>query len=330
MMKQDLQSHQQSILVGVGGWAYLPIKKGNKLQVCSKLYDFVEVNSTFYSLPEVERVKKWKKTVPETFEFTLRANRELTHVGQLKPTTKNFKIFEQMLEIAKELDAKIIHLQFPPSLVVSKPIVKDWQDFFRSVQSKAGGRSELRFALELRSSNAKNCDDLAKLIQEYDLIPTTDASKDLHVKASSDSKIVYTRVFGLGDHTKWSFDSHELKTLGEKVEGVKARRRYVTFHNLTMYEDASRMRTIIRTGKDQERPRNAPLGLSSLKQVIAASRPKYPVTKQKLIDDFRWKTFDRDPGERVHIVDVLQKLDDRSYRSVEDVIGSLERLNSAS
>lgn len=312
------------IQVGVGGWAYLPIKMGNKLQVCSKLYDFVEINSTFYRLPEIERVKKWKKTVPETFEFTVRANRELTHVGYLRPNVKNFKIFEQMLEIAKELDAKIIHFQFPPSLIVTKAMVNDLRDFFKSAQSNSLSRSGLRFALEARSQNAKDSEDLAKLIQEYDIIPCTDASRDVPINASADSKIVYTRVFGLGDHTRWSFDSQELKNLGDKVEEVKARRRYVTFHNLTMYEDASRMRTVIRTGKDQKQPPNAPLGLSSLKQVIASGRAEYPVTKQKLIDEFSWKTFDRESGERVHVDHVLRKLDDRSYRSIDDVIETLE------
>jgi uncharacterized protein YecE (DUF72 family) len=251
-LNNDLLATQ--LRVGVGGWAYLPVKFGNKLQICSKIYDFIEVNSTFYKLPELERVSKWRKSVPETFEFTMRANKELTHEGHLKPIAKNYKLFEQHLEIARDLKASIIHLQFPPSLAITKDIVSDWRDFLSSISINKAS-SKLKFALEARSQSASDSRDLARLIQDYDIIPTTDASRNDHVYASADSKIVYTRVFGLGEHTKWSFSSQELKELDSKLNSVKARRRYITFHNLTMYEDASRMKKVAKTGKTTNYPR---------------------------------------------------------------------------
>jgi uncharacterized protein YecE (DUF72 family) len=321
----DSQQTKPSLLVGVGGWAYLPIKVGNKLQICSQLYDFVEVNSTFYTLPEMDRVKKWKKTVPETFEFTLRANRELTHIGHLEPTSKNYKIFEKHLDIAKELEASILHFQFPPSLTVTKELVKSWREFFRTVSKADSSTRGLKFALESRNPNAKDSEDLAKLIQDYDIIPTTDASRDSSVFASVNSKIVYTRVFGQGEHTKWTFDSKELTDLETKLNYVKARKRYVTFHNLTMYEDASRMKTIVKTGKDQKQPPTAPTGLDSLSQVIATGRVKFPVTKQALIEEFDWKTYNRELGQKAHVGEVLGKLEDRTYNSIEEVMESLEK-----
>lgn len=310
-------------MVGVGGWAYLPIKRGNKLEVCSKLYDFVEVNSTFYTLPELERVKKWKKTVPTNFEFTLRANRELTHAGHLKPTQKNFKIFEKMRELAKELASPIIHFQFPPSLTVTEEVVADWDAFFSSIYSDRLG---LNFAIETRSQRSDESPELARLIQDYNIIPCADASKDQELRASIDSQILYTRVFGPGDHTKWSFDTNELQTLADKVTEVKARKRYVTFHNLTMYEDASRMKTVASKGKDQKQPPNAPLGFESLKRVIASGRMKYPVNKQKLIDEFGWKTFDLEQEKKEHVSDELNKLEaDKSFDSLDDLLDSLMR-----
>jgi uncharacterized protein YecE (DUF72 family) len=314
----------QSLLVGVGGWAYLPIKLGNKLSICSKLYDFVEVNSTFYKLPELERVRKWRKTVPDSFEFTLRANRELTHVNHLKPTEKNYKLFEQHLEIAKELNSSIIHFQFPPSLTITKDLVSDWRNFFSSI-SKNSANTRLKFALESRSQSAKDSEDLARLIQDYDIIPTTDASRGNSLFASTDSKIVYTRVFGQGEHTKWTFSSQELKDLENKLNTVKAKKRYITFHNLTMYEDASRMRTMVKTGKDLEQSPNAPTGLASLKQVIAKGNMTYPVSKQTLIEEFDWKTYNPNRKERARVGEVLRRLEDRPYNSIEDVIQTLEK-----
>lgn len=319
-----------NLLVGVGGWAYLPIKKGNKLEICSKLYDFVEVNSTFYSLPEIERVKKWRETVPESFEFTLRANRELTHVGKLKPTEKNFKIFEKMLAVSNELNTKIIHFQFPPSLGITREVLNDWRDFFGSVLSeRQARRGELSFAIEIRNEQGRNSKDVSDLFLQYDIIPTVDASKVPDLSTSAKSGILYTRVFGLGEHTRWSFDTHELKDLESKVSDVKARKRYVTFHNLTMYEDASRMKTIAKSGIDQKQAPSAVMGLESLKRVIAAGRVKYPTTRQALIDEFGWRIFDIEPGKRIHVDNELQKLsDNRSFDSVEDVVSALEKKTS--
>jgi uncharacterized protein YecE (DUF72 family) len=313
----------QNLLIGVGGWAYLPIKKGNKLEVCSKIYDFVEVNSTFYSLPEIERVKKWKQTVPANFEFTLRANRELTHLGMLKPTAKNFKIYEKMLAVSNELDAKVIHFQFPPSLEVTNNVVKDWRDFFASVSSSRGSGNP-KFALEIRNEKGLNSPEVSELVEQYDIIPTEDASKDSKLETSPRTGILYTRVFGQGDHTKWSFDTQELKDLETKVTEVKARKRYVTFHNLTMYEDASRMKTIVKSGNDQKQALNSPMGLESLKRVIASGRVKYPTTRQALIEEYGWRVFDLEPQKRSHVEDELRKLDDnRSYESVEEVVSFL-------
>ncbi len=321
-----------NLLIGVGGWAYLPIKKGNKLEVCSRLYDFVEVNSTFYSLPELERVRKWKKTVPPNFEFTLRANRELTHVGMLKPIAKNFKIYEKMLAISNELDGKVIHFQFPPSFEITNKVTKDWREFFASISSSRQSptsKGNPKFALEIRNERGWNSPELSDLIEQYDIIPTRDASKEEgpnDLSTSPRSGILYTRVFGQGDHTKWSFDTQELKDLESKVSEAKARKRYVTFHNLTMYEDASRMRTILKSGNDQRLAPNAPVGLESLKRIIASGSSKYPTTRQALIEEFGWRVFDFEPSRRTHVEDELRNLDDnRSYNSVEDVMSSLSK-----
>ncbi len=312
------------INVGVGGWAYLPIKRGNKLGICSQLYDFVEVNSTFYNIPALDRVKTWRSTVKDDFEFTVKANRELTHVGNLQATKKNLRIFEVMSEICKILDSSILHFQFPPSFNPTDQVVSGMMDFFSSTQ-----RRGFRFAIETRNPSLSNSKAFQNLLGEFDIIPATDASRVDGIAVSPDSKILYTRVFGPGQHTKWSFDSQELKDLAKKVIDTPARKRYVTFHNLTMYEDASRLKTVIKQGNDQRASPLAPLGINSLKRVLASGRLLYPVTKQTLIEEFGWKTFHAEPDRKMHVEKALERLPDNSgrtrYQSVEEVIQTLEQ-----
>ena len=66
-------------LVGTGGWAYFKIPKVDSLEAYSKVFNFVEINSTFYQVPKIQRVKSWRKTVPMNFEFSVRCNGLITH-----------------------------------------------------------------------------------------------------------------------------------------------------------------------------------------------------------------------------------------------------------
>jgi len=230
-------------LIGVGGWAYLPIKHGNKLEVCSKLYDFVELNSTYYRMPTIQSVRRWRSQVPEDFEFTVRANKYLTHIGHLNPTEQNFELYDKMLEVSDALRAKILHFQFPSTFKVTDQVIANWQSFFSSSPTKK--REDLHLAFEIRNLASSGSRDVKSFLAENDFIPTSDASKE-KPEPSAYSKILYTRVFGPGNHTQLSFDSSELEKLNETIVRTFAHRRYVTFHSITMYEDASRMRGLVK------------------------------------------------------------------------------------
>jgi len=86
-------------LIGTGGWAYFQIPGVHPLVAYSKAFNFVEVNSTFYELPSLKEAEKWRKLVPPTFQFTVRANKAITHKCKLQPTQEAFETFEKMRQI---------------------------------------------------------------------------------------------------------------------------------------------------------------------------------------------------------------------------------------
>src|SRR5712692_6367647 len=123
-----------NISIGVGGWAYLPVRNLSRLELCAQIFDFVEVNSSFYKLPELEQAEKWRNSVPEHFEFTVRANRKLTHENHMEPVEENFLEFGKNVQICRALNARILHFQFPPSFIVTKQVVEGWREFFKSLK----------------------------------------------------------------------------------------------------------------------------------------------------------------------------------------------------
>jgi uncharacterized protein YecE (DUF72 family) len=48
-------------LIGTGGWAYFNAPDRSSLEAYSKVFNFVEVNCTFYEYPEIGRVEHWRK-----------------------------------------------------------------------------------------------------------------------------------------------------------------------------------------------------------------------------------------------------------------------------
>ena len=56
-------------LVGTGGWAYFKVPNKPFLKAYSELFNFVQVNYTFYEHPNAHPVERWRKTVPEKLHF---------------------------------------------------------------------------------------------------------------------------------------------------------------------------------------------------------------------------------------------------------------------
>ena len=286
--------------VGVGGWAYFPIKTGSRLALCAKIYDYVEVNSSFYKLPHESLAKKWRAVVPEEFQFSFRANRKLTHENHLQPNEDTFREYERNLTICKALRAFVLHFQFPPSFEVTSLVVQSWRSFFGSVKKEKG----LHLAMEVRNPKGDRS-GIQSFQEDYDIIPTSDASLE-EIGVSKDSRIQYSRIFGPGEHTKWSFSTRELEELKQKVSKVPGTRKYLTFHNITMYEDGARLKKMLSPGgKDLE-----PLlvGIDALKQAVIAERIHFPVLSHDLSAKLAWRTVGTVNGTQVHVDEIMKSL----------------------
>ncbi|HEX4602129.1 MAG TPA: DUF72 domain-containing protein [Gemmatimonadales bacterium] len=74
----------------------------------------VEVNYTFYRMPNEKAVTGWDQATPAGFTFVLKAPQRITHIARLKEVDDTLRYF---LEIARKLGAKLgpILFQLPPN-----------------------------------------------------------------------------------------------------------------------------------------------------------------------------------------------------------------------
>ncbi|MBW8890600.1 MAG: DUF72 domain-containing protein [Fibrobacteres bacterium] len=111
-----------ALLIGTSGWHYrhwvgsfYPPKTPPRLFLERYLKDFstVEINNSFYRLPERETFESWRDAVPASFHFAVKASRYITHFKKLKESGDSFRLFfERVSALGPRLGP--ILFQLPP------------------------------------------------------------------------------------------------------------------------------------------------------------------------------------------------------------------------
>lgn len=112
----------QPIHVGTSGWHYghwlgpfypegLPSEEW--LAYYAGRFYTVEINNTFYQLPDKETFVAWRETVPAGFIFSVKANRYITHMKKLKDPQQPVATFFKNVENLGDKLGPIL-FQLPP------------------------------------------------------------------------------------------------------------------------------------------------------------------------------------------------------------------------
>ncbi len=300
--------------IGAGGWAYFKVPGLDPLVAYSKAFNFVEVNSTFYEIPSLKLAASWRRKVPEGFYFSVRCHRSLTHKYKFEPVEKAYKILNYMISICKTLKADILHMQTPPSLVFDENRIRIFSDFFSSASL-----GDVRIALEVRQAGVKELPtNLVKVMQDFNIVHCVDLSKE---KPAYKSDILYSRLFGKGKANIYQFTDEELKEIDEKASEEEHKRVILCFHGVKMYKDAARFKIYKETGKFPKV--TSSVGLGSLKEVLSEDA-QFPCTKRQLINSQGWKVIDLTAEKRIHAKELLEKLPEKTYFSLDEVIEALK------
>jgi len=299
------------LYIGAGGWAYFNVPGTDSLSAYAKAFDFVEINSTFYTNPSVEMVRSWRRRVPEDFMFSVRCHRDLTHKYLLSPNKESYEILARSLRICRELRSEILHIQTPPSFNPDESL-KDIRDLFSSIDL-----GSVKMAWEIRGRMGRGTIDL---MHDIGIIHCTDISKEMPVV---ESDILYTRLFGHGEHNLYQFDDAELLDVDNKIHDKNLEKTYLTFHGARMYADAARLKVYEKSGTFPKATKA--IGLESLRSVLEEDA-KFPATKGELMEKQGWKVFDLTEQEHVHASVLLRKLPDKIFGRVEEVVGDLKFL----
>lgn len=219
-------------LIGTSGWWYEhwygkfyppEVEKKDWFSYYAKVFDTVEVNSSFYRLPFEGMVKGWARKAPGNFKFTLKMWRRVTHLKRLKEVEEDLATFFERVEPLKKNYGAILH-QLPPSLKLDLSLL---EGFLKMLPEGMDQVIEFRNESWLESKTFS-------LLKKYNVaycIVSTPKFPDFFELTTDFS---YIRFHGRETLYSSLYSDDELKKWARRIRGFlrkKIKRVYVYFNN---------------------------------------------------------------------------------------------------
>jgi uncharacterized protein YecE (DUF72 family) len=201
--------------IGCSGWNYkswrgrfypadLPASKW--LAFYAAVFDTVEVNNTFYRLPDISTFDAWRRQSPPGFLMAIKASRFLTHLKKLKdPEEPIARLFDEAKGLKQVLGPILYQLpgNFPLNL-------ERFDTFLAALPRRR------QHVIEFRHTSWYVRD-------VYELMERRGVALCLHDKAGSEitepfvGPFVYVRFHGTSGHYTGSYDAKTLSAWADRL-----------------------------------------------------------------------------------------------------------------
>lgn len=243
----------KNIHTGCCGWSYLDtgefhdkiaVGYSSKLQAYAQLFDAVEINSTFYRLPQTGTAERWRKEADEVnpdFEFTLKAFRGITHLHRFQKR-ESLDSFEILKELCSVLWARFLLFQSPASFKPTPANMDNMRTFFDRIDH--GG---LTMLWEPRGAWYDDPSLIERVCIDNDLVHCVDPFRN-DALVFGKPGTAYFRLHGFGKPAMYNYDFsvEELKQLTDRIEGLPGDLSdvYVFFNNEKCYLNGTTFRAL--------------------------------------------------------------------------------------
>jgi len=215
--------------LGTSGWSY-PDWKGrfyppelpssDWLPFYASHFATVEINMTFYRFPKPETLRGWLERTPAHFSFTLKANRQITHLKKLRNVKSEVRYFTILAGSLREKLGCIL-FQLPPSITRDLDLLEE----FLSTLSP-----EFKNVIEFRHESWYD-ESVWERLRVHRVTTCTVSSAQVPGSPVETSSVAYFRFHGLTGGHRYNYSDEELAQWAETIKKVKAEESYVYFNN---------------------------------------------------------------------------------------------------
>ncbi|HEV7766732.1 MAG TPA: DUF72 domain-containing protein [Thermoanaerobaculia bacterium] len=213
-----------AMIVGTSGYSYKEWKgtfypsdlpAARMLPFYSQHFGSVEINNTFYRMPEAKTIEKWSSEVPDGFRFVLKAPQRITHQKKLVGVEDEVRHF---LEVASLLGPKLgpLLFQLPPYF---RKETEKLRDFLAQIPHG------WRVALEVRHDSWLD-EDVYSLLRAHD-VPLVLSDTDEVVDPGT--LLVKTASWGYLRLRRTEYSDEQLAAWARRIESQGWSDTYVFF-----------------------------------------------------------------------------------------------------
>lgn len=214
------------IRIGTSGWNYDAWKgsfypgetpASRFLETYAETFSSVEVNGTFYRLPEVDTVHEWVRSVPDSFVFSVKASRFITHMKKLRDPEEPLVRLEEVLDAFGEKLGPVL-FQLPPKWTVNAGRLGEFLERLSL---------DFRYTFEFRD-RSWHTDEVYRLLREnnvawcvYDLegrqSPEETTADFVYVRLHGPNRQAYTGSYPGQSIAKWARRCRKWRDEGRAV-----------------------------------------------------------------------------------------------------------------
>jgi uncharacterized protein YecE (DUF72 family) len=202
------------IYIGTSGWVYKEwandfyhgLKPRQHFPFYATQFPTVEINATFYRLPNLSTVHGWRAKAPAGFIFAVKGSRFITHIKRLNQLENSVGNFIRRLQPLKDKLGPMLW-QLPPNF---KPDLPRLESFLKRLPAK------FSHAIEFRHPDWF-ADETFTLLKKYQVACVSMSSLRMPLNFTVTADFIYLRFHGLADGPRHDYTREELAPWAQHI-----------------------------------------------------------------------------------------------------------------
>lgn len=190
-----------------------PYENASRLEYYATFFNSIEVNSSFYKIPQPATVTKWSDSVNDNFRFTFKLWKEITHCKGFDFKKKDVELYMKTISHVQHKKGCLL-IQLPPSL--GKEYRAQLKHLLQCIQKMK--QADWKIAIEFRNKSWYNEATYHLLNSFKAALVIHDIPKSATPLVSHETDFLYIRFHGPTGNYRDSYPEEFLKEYASYVK----------------------------------------------------------------------------------------------------------------
>ncbi|WP_316831859.1 DUF72 domain-containing protein [Pedobacter aquatilis] len=213
----------------------------SRLHYYASLNNSIEINTSFYKIPQSRTLIKWVDEVPEDFKFSFKLFKEITHQKQLAFDAQLIQAFMKVINHVGERKGALL-VQFPPSIKISQ--IRQLRHLMATLRENDPDQA-WDISVEFRHPSLYE-DEVYSILAEYNIAMVIQDKKEARSPLiTTNPRFAYLRFHGPNGNYRGSYDSDTLSDYASIIrDWLEEERRVYLYFNNTMGEAIANLKLL--------------------------------------------------------------------------------------